>query len=322
MKKLFSSLFLVSFMVISIGQTVSDCDYKFNNGIVVKTDRCWEQVWIQQSYSALAAGDNKPLAVSIRTMGDLTSGSSFKLLNNGKEVNLKGAAPGTYDLKMSFNLSGNTGSLGFVANKIIIKPKSKTTVTVTLYNYLISISEAKGTGDGLANFDSKVITYKNCIDPNTNQAIPTFYMKGKDDNSVTPDQMTSKTSGKIKPGVYDVLVTLDLSGRKQKIWLQNFNMKPDVSYKILTNLNAGEVIYKGGDKDIKSMHFYSAGTAAKQSGTPSPIKNLELFANEDITSTNACPPGSYDVLLESKKGDKFEWRKNVIVKTSTRTEVK
>ena len=250
-------------MVISIGQTVSDCDYKFNNGIVVKTDRCWEQVWIQQSYSALPAGDNTPLAVSIRTMGDLTSGSSFKLLSNGKEVNLKGAAPGTYDLKMSFNLSGNTGNLGFVANKIIIKPKTKTTVTVTLYNYLISISEAKGTGDGMANFDSKVITYKNCTDPNTNQAIPTFYMKGKDDNSVTPDQMTSKTSGKIKPGVYDVMVTLDLSGRKQKIWLQNFNMKPDVSYKILTNLNAGEVIYNGGNKDIKSMHFYSGRNCCK-----------------------------------------------------------
>ena len=322
MKKLFAIIALQAIMIITLGQNVSDYNYKFDNGIVIKTERCWDQVWVQQSYGALVAGDKTPLAVNIRTMGDLISGSSFKLVSKGKEIKLQGAVPGTYDLKMTFKLSGNPGTLSFVANEIVIKPNTKTAVSVTLYNYLIYISESPGTLNGLSHYELKVNRFKGNTEQNLNRGIPSFFEKGKTDKPVTPDEVVSENSGKIKPGTYDLLVTIDISGQKQKIWLQNFVMKPDVNYKISTNLNAGEVIYAGGNKDVKAMHFYPGGTAAKQTGNPAQVKNLELISYTNVSVTNACPPGTYDVLLNFKNGAKYEWRKSIVVKTAAKTEVK
>jgi hypothetical protein len=37
---------------------------------------------------------------------------------------------------------------------------------------------------------------------------------------------------------------------------------------------------------------------------------------------NACPPAAYDVLLSNGNGTKYEWRKNLVVKTGSRTDVK
>ena len=114
MKKLFSIFALQAIVILSLqSQPVSDYSYKLDNGINVKTERCWNQVWVQQSYAPIAAGDQTPLAVSTRTLGDLVSGSSFKLQSAGKEVKMQGAAPGTYDLKLTFKLSGKPGNTQF-----------------------------------------------------------------------------------------------------------------------------------------------------------------------------------------------------------------
>ena len=99
-------------------------------------------------------------------------------------------------------------------------------------------------------------------------------------------------------------------------------MKPDVSYKISTNLNAGVIIYTGGNKEVKDMHLYPAGTAGNQTGNPAPVKNLDIIGYDSFTLTNACPPGAYDVLLTIGKNARYEWRKNIVVKTGTKTEVK
>jgi len=309
-------------VILSMGQVVSDYTYKFDNGITVKNERGWDQVWVQQSYAALATNDQTPLAVSIRSMGDLIAGSAFKLVNKGKEVKLQGAAPGTYDLRMTFKLSGNKGTLSFVAGNIVIKPKTKTTVNVTLYDYLINISETAVTLKGLASYETKVSRFKGSSEQNVTKGLPSVYEKGKNDKALTPDEVVNETSGKIKPGTYDILITLDIASQRQKIWLQNFAMKPDVSYKITTNLNAGEVIYTGGNKDVKMMHFYPGGTAATQTGNPAPVKNQELLTYSNVTLTNACPPGTYDVLLNHKNGSKYEWKKNIIVKTAGKTEIR
>ena len=42
----------------------------------------------------------------------------------------------------------------------------------------------------------------------------------------------------------------------------------------------------------------------------------------NVTVANCCSPGTYDVLLNIKNGSKYEWRKNIIIQTGTRTEVK
>jgi hypothetical protein len=323
MKKLFYFLVLQTFLILSLhSQPVSEYTYKLDNGISVKTEHCWNQVWIQQDYAALQAADKAPLSVSIRTLGELTSGSSFKLLRAGKEVKTQGAAPGTYDLKLSFKLSGKPGTLGFVIGNVVIKPKTKTTVTITLYDYQISVAESPASLKGLSSFESVVNKFKGNTDQTNNVGIPSFYMKGKHDKAITPDESVKKTSGKIKPGTYDVLITIYISDEVQKVWLENFTIKPDVNYAISTNLNGGVITYTGSNKDVKNMRLYPYGTAAKQTGTPAPVKNIELTSYENVSMVYACRPGSYDVLLDTKNGTKFEWRKNIIVKTGSRTEVK
>jgi hypothetical protein len=70
------------------------------------------------------------------------------------------------------------------------------------------------------------------------------------------------------------------------------------------------------------MKLYPAGTADKQSGTPAPNKNIEIISYENIKVANCCSPGTYDVLLSLKNGSKYEWRKNIIIQTGTKTNIK
>ncbi len=314
---------LQTIVILSLqAQPVSNYSYKLDNGITVKTEHCWSQVWVQQSYAALTVNDKTPLAVNIRTLGDLISGSTFKLLNAGKEIKVQGAATGTYDLKLIFKLSGKPGTVSFVIGNIIIKPKTKTSVSVTLYDYQILIGETPATFKGLASFETQVSRFKSSTIQDLYFGIPSFYAKGKHDKPIPPDQSTNKTSGSIKPGTYDLLISIGISGQTHNIWLENFTMKPDIKYKISTNLNAGGISYTGVNKDVNVMKLYPAGTADKQSGTPAPNKNIEIISYENIKVANCCSPGTYDVLLSLKNGSKYEWRKNIIIQTGTKTNIK
>ena len=152
--------------------------------------------------------------------------------------------------------------------------------------------------------------------------IPSFYAKGSHDKSIPPDQSTAKNSGRIKPGTYDLLISIAISGQTQKVWLENFTMKPDIKYKISTNLNAGAIIYSGINKDVNTMQLYPAGTANQQTGTASRNKSTEIISYDNIKTINCCSPGTYDVLLGNKSGNKYEWRKNIIIQTGTRTDIK
>jgi len=324
MKKLLSILFLQTVVILSLlSQAVSDYSYKLDNGINVKMDHCWNQVWVQQTYAPMNAADKTPaLSVNITSLGDIKSSSSFKLLSAGKEVKMQDAAAGTYNLRLTFKLSGKPGILTFVANNIIIKPKTKTAVSVTLYDYQILIDEIPTPANGLTNYESLIYRSKN----NTNQdlyfGVPTFYAKGKHDQAIAPAEAVSNIKGKIKSGTYDVLITIGISGQAQKVWLENFIMKPDIKYKFTVNLNAGGITYTGGNKDVKAIHLYPAGTAAKQTGIPAPVKNLEIIKYDNPALLNCCSPGTYDVLLNYKNGTKYEWKKNIAVTTGTKIEVK
>lgn len=323
MKKLLPFFALQTIVILTLqAQPVSDYSYKLDNGITVRTEHCWSQVWVQQTYATLTANDKTPLAVNIRTLGDLIAGSTFKLLNAGKEIKMQGAAPGTYDLKLIFKLSGKPGTLSFIVENIVIKPKTKTSVSVTLYDYQIVIGEAPAKSKGLASYETQVNRCKSNTVQDMYFGIPSFYAKGKHDKPIPPDQTTNKTSGSIKPGTYDMLISVGISGQTQNIWLENFIMKPDIKYKISTNLNAGGITYAGVNKDVNVMKLYPAGTADKQAGNPSPNKNIEIISYENIKVANCCSPGTYDVLLGLKNSSKYEWRKNIIIQTGTRSEVK
>jgi hypothetical protein len=324
MKKLLFLSTIFSLLILSIkGQTVSNYSYLLDNGINVKMERCWKQVWVQQTFEAIKDGTTTPpLAVNTRTLGDLISSSAYKLLSSGKEVKVQGAAPGTYDLKLTFKLSGKPGSLSFVVNNVVIKPKTKTSLSVILYDYQIAMTETPGTQGGLSFYESTVNSYKGSTDQNPNRGVFSFYAKGKHDSKIAPDEATSEIKGKIKPGTYDMLLTISISGQKHEVWLENFTMKPDISYKIAINLNAGVIVYTGGIKEVKTMHLYPAGTADQQTGKPSPDKTREILNHENIAFTNPCKPGSYDILLEFGKGARYEWRKGIIVQSGVRREVK
>jgi hypothetical protein len=323
MKKLIILLSLQALFIIQLlSQTVSNFNYKLDNGIVVKMERDWTHEWLQQRQDPIAGTNPTSVIINIRTMGDLTLSSVFKLESGGKDVRLKDAAPGTYDLKITSKLSGKPGTISFDLKGIVVKPKMTTTVSVTLYNYQINIEETPGANKGLAYYESKINRYKGNTDQNLNWGIPSFYAKGAHDKKIAPDEPMGDYYGKIKPGTYDVLITLEISGYVQKIWLENFTMKPDVNYKIATNLNAGEISYAGTTRDVKSLHMYPAGTADKQQGAAKPDKSTEIIGYDKPSLYFACPPGTYDVLINIGNGAKYEWRKGIIVRTGTKTQVK
>lgn len=316
-------LLLNTVMAFSLqAQKVTNYSYHLDNGINVKMEQCWNHVWVNQSWEDGITSSQDPVILSVRTLGNLTSGSSFKLYSAGKEVKVQGIKPGTYNMRISFKLSGKPGTLGFDLDNIVIKPKAKTTVSVTLYDYQVLVDEIPGNQKGLSQFTSKVDRYKGNPEPNPNCGVLTFYQKGNHDKTIAPDEATGNKNGRIKPGTYDILVTLGAPGHIQKVWLENFTMKPDVSYNLTTNLNAGIVEYAGVSRDVKAIHLYPAGIADRQKGSATPDKNYEMIRCETQNVTTACPPGTYDVLLNYGNGTRYEWRRNIIVKTGSRTQVK
>ena len=323
MKKLFSFLVFQLIVVFSLhAQAVSDYTYKLDNGINIRMDHCWNQVWVQQSYSPLQKSDQAPFAINTRTLGDLITSSSYKLLAAGKEVKMQGVAPGTYDLRLSFKLSATPGTLTFLVKNIIIKPDTKTKLDVTLYDYQVNISEAKSAQSGLASFATVVNKCKSHSAQDTYTALPAFYLKENHEKAVAVEGAAGKTTGKIKPGTYDLLMNVSIADQKQKIWLENFTMKPDIQYTISTNLNAGGIAYAGVEKNVKSLLMYPAGTAGTQTGNPGPVKSVEAITYENVRLANCCSPGTYDVLINMKNGSKYEWRKNVAITTGVKTEIK
>jgi hypothetical protein len=323
MKKFIILLIFNVVMIFSLqAQNVSNYIYHFDNGINIKTEYGWNHVWVSQTNEALKPTDQVPLVLNARILGDLSLSPSFKLLSSGKEVKVQGAKPGTYTMKVSFKLSGKPGTLSFDLDNIVIKTQNKTTVSVTLYDYQVLVDETQGSQNGLSSFNSKVDRYRGNAEQNPTCGVPTFYLKGKHDAPVVPSENAGKKSGKIKPGTYDVLISLGAPGHLQKIWLENFTMKPDVNYNITTNLNAGVIEYAGGNKDVKAIHMYPAGTADKQKGSAAPDKNLEIIKCESQNISSPCPPGTYDVLLNFNNGARYEWRKNIAVTTSARVQVK
>ena len=321
MKKILSLSAIQAILIISLqAQPVSNYEYKFDNGISVKNEHTWSQVWVQQNYVPLTASDQSPLHVDVRTLGDLISGSGYLLMNNGKEVKMKGVAAGTYDLKMTFKLSGKPGTLSFLVGNIVIKPKMKTNISVTLYDYQIMIDESASSST-LSSFETAVQRCKLTPVQVNLVGMPAFYPSDNRTNPVTPDEGSGKTKGRIKAGTYDVLLTINLSGQNHKIWLEKFQMKPGTHYKLTTNLNAGGIVYTGGNRDVKTMYLYPAGTSAKQTGTPMPLKGQETITYNNVVELNCCTPGTFDVLLQTGN-NKYEWRKNVAVTTGSKTEVK
>ncbi len=316
------SYFAILIMPLS-AQKVSNYSYSLDNGIVVKMERDWANVWVQQRQDAFTASEQpQSVVVNIRAFGDLIKGSVFKLTSAGKDLRMKDAAPGTYNLKITSPLSGKPGKIAFDVDGIIVKAKMKTTVSVTIYDYQINIDESQGVNKGLAYYESKVNRFKGNTEQSFNKGIPTFFVTGSHDKKIAPDELLAENYGRIKPGKYDLLNTIDVSGNTQRIWLENFTLKPDINYRIIINLNAGEITYAGGLKDVRKIHMYPAGIADRQQGAAKPDKNVEIIAYEHAVSKFACPPGNYDVLLNIGNGSKYEWRKNIVVRTGTRAIVK
>jgi hypothetical protein len=326
MKKIITCLFiLVTFILTLQAQKVSNYTYKLDNGIVVKMEKDWANVWVQQSQAEFKAGEDKrAVNVVMRTMGDLlASGSTTsKLLRSGKEVKMTDTPAGTYDLKVSAKLSGKPGIISFDVNGVEVKAGMKTTLTITIYDYQIIIDEVAAPSKGLATYESKVIKYKGNTETSAKCGIPVFYAKGARDKAITQDEKTTDQTGKIKPGTYDVQIGIDVCAQSQKIWLENFTMKPDVTYKITANLNAGEVTYAGVNRDVKKLHMYPAGTADRLKGVAKPDKASERIVFEPAALKFPCPPGSYDVLINIGPDKKYEWRKGIVVRTGTRVDIK
>jgi hypothetical protein len=324
MKSIIPVVILTALISLQVtAQPVSDYLYKLDNGITVNTERTWSQVWVQQKYANLASGDQtSPLTVNIRSLGSLISGSEYKLLDGDKEVNLKSVAPGTYKLRLTFKLSGEPGALSFIVGNIVIKPKTRTTVDLTLYDYQIMIDDTPVSLNGMSGYETDIDRCKTHTIQDIYTGIPTFYEVDKHDNPLSLAKVESDIKGKIKPGTYDVLITVKISTQAHRIWLSNFIMKPNTNYKVTINLNAGGVQYIGGNKDLTALHLYPAGTATKQAGSASPDSNLEIISYNNVRAANCVSPGMYDVLLDYGKGKKFEWRKNIVITTGSKTDIK
>ena len=215
MKKILSLLIFSAVILLQANsQPVSDYLYKLTNGISVKTEKTWSQVWVQQNYSAASAGDKAgPLSVNIRSLGSLISGSEYKLLSGTKEIKILDAKPGTYDLRLTFKLSGEPGTLSFIVKNVIIKDKTKTNLDLTLYDYQVMIDDSPAKIDGMSGYETDIDRCKTHTMQDIYKGVPTFYSPGSHDKPLELAKKETDIKGLIKPGTYDILMTLTISNQ-------------------------------------------------------------------------------------------------------------
>lgn len=304
-------------------QTITEYSYLLDNGIKVVTEKGWNYIQVYQVFDSLKNDEqSKLLKVSINPIGDLISGSEVTVLNDSGEIPIQNVTEGSYSLKIKCPLSSTPGSISFLVKDISIKTGFQTNVFISIHDVQITIDEKPG-GD-LCYYESKINRYAGNNEQNLNWGIPLFYLKGVHDKKINPDEPMGEYFGKIKPGFYDLLIKIEIgeTGFTHKIWLENFEMKPNNEYRIKTNLNAGEIKYTGGNYEVKVIHLYPAGTADKIKDSPKRQNKMEIISFERPDYTKACPVGKYDVLVDYGYGAKFEWRKNVEVNYGSKTEIK
>lgn len=316
-------ILLCSVSLLANGQNVSNYHYQLDNGIKINTEKGWNYVHVYQVFDTLLNQEPENLLeVHVNAIGDLIKNTDFKVFNESEEVLINEITPDTYLIKVKCLLSSTPGNITFDVNDITVKSGFSTRVFITIRDVQVTIDEKPG--GNLCYYESKINRYAGNNEQNLNWGIPYFYLKGMHDKRINPDEPMGEYYGKIKPGTYDLLIKIEIgeTGFTHKIWFENFNMNPGVDYRIKTNLNTGEIIYSGGDYEVKVIHFYPAGTAGKINEIAKRQNNLEIISFERPGYTKACPTGKYDVLLNFGYGAKYEWRKNVEVKYGQKTEIK
>ncbi len=318
---LFPLVLFIFNLVPSFPQTISNYEYKFDNGMKMVTEKGWNLVNISQTFNILDTARTKsPLLIKVNSIGDLISESKFKVFKDSSEVNPEIAAVGSYKLSVECRLLQNNGSISFEVNDVVIKEKLQTILTISVHNTEILIQESNAYNNGLMVYETYVIknTGQNGI-----ETTPHFYAPGTVSPEIPPAEALDHYLGKNKPGIYDIKTNIELkmTGFSHIIWLQGITLKPDIRYVFSFNLNVGELRYSGGDSNVKAVHLYPAGTANKLKGVAKPQKNIEVFGFERPSWFTISPPGTYDILLEYGPQIKYEWRKNVVCKVGEQTDI-
>ncbi|MRR09959.1 hypothetical protein EG831_07800 [bacterium] len=305
-------------------QTVTNYSYKLDNGIKVVTERGWNWCRATQSFANQERpGPTGSLTVAVSAVGDLIAGSEVKVLKAGAEVDPATLAPGSYDLRVACPLSSATkGTISFDVAGVAVKPGMDTRVAVSLHDVQVAVDEKPEQRKGLAYYETKTNRYQGNWEQNGNWSLPRFYAPGDHKAKIAPDEPGGDYYGKIKPGTYDICLDIFTRAGGHLIWLENLSLKPDAGHRIVTNLNAAEVAYTGGKFEVKMLHFYPAGTAAKTKGKPRTDKRTERFAIEGPDHVTPCPPGTYDVLVDFSYGLRYEWRTGVTLEVGRKAEIK
>jgi len=233
------------------------------------------------------------------------------------------ADAGICQVAVTCQLIKNAGNISFVIDGVEIKKDMTTHLSVLIYDVLITIEPKEGSYQGLSHYETKAERYTGAKEQNLNWIIPSFYLSSDHTKKISPDEAQGDYYGNIKAGTFDVLLKAEIGGTNfvYKLWIENLKTEPNKGYKIVVNFNCGEMVYKGGNYAVKAVHFYPAGTADKNPGTPKPLKG-EFIKYETPDAAKLCKPGKYDVLLNFNFGEKYEWRKNIEIKSGEKCEIK
>ncbi|PKN73419.1 MAG: hypothetical protein CVU52_07185 [Deltaproteobacteria bacterium HGW-Deltaproteobacteria-10] len=340
MKKLYiislSLAAVLFFTSIALAQTVANYSYKLDNGVVVKTERGWNYVKVSESFiKQKNHQETGALTVKVRATGNLISTSEVTVLQNGVAFNPGSLAPGNYDLNVTCRLSSaNKGNITFEVRGISIKSVMEndakgistkyimdTSVDITVHDVQIVIEEKAVARKGLARYETRSLNY---VGTGGSWNLPLFYRPGDRTRKIMPDEPAADYHGAIKPGNYDICqkINIEWLGFEHKIWLQNMELKADTSYKITCILNSAEVIYTGGVYSMKELAFYPPGYAIKMKDKPQRNRKLEVFSHGKPWQTTACPPGTYDLMLDHHGQVQNQWREGVVLEAGKKTEVK
>lgn len=306
---------------------VTDYIYKFDSGMKVEVENGWNFTRVHQQIDSLDEEESCGLKISFKEVGDLISGESrIKIMSTegdtaypwDEKMEYYELSPGTYNISCKLQLQTRNGYIGFNIPGAVVKETMKTHISVVINDVQVLIRKEADNANGLGTYRTETRVYKNAEEGGPT-GYPKIYPAGNHSAEISPLESPNDITHRVKPGIYDLFVEIDISwaGYKYRVWLNNFELIKDIRKTAILNLNGSEITVNCEDECPSMIHFYPRGTADKLGLKED--KSKEIYSLESPKGENPCPGGTYDILLNYGYGSRYEWRKAVNCEVGTLT---
>jgi hypothetical protein len=350
-KQTFMVLSLLAMLAAGLSaQKIASYSYASADGLAVRMEKTWAGANVSQvfSESETPAGAASRVLFEIDWKAEISAISQEIWLSNAKGALVDRPVPGkpskalpagSYNAAVVVNY-GEWGLARFNLTGIVLKPapaaaraaagakrapSARSTLTTLKLDFnlpLVKFSKKPTPLQGLARYESVTWWAPGKRDGAGYIGRPSLFPPGvKDPHKRLKPQVGAEQWGAVKPGSYDLLLSVEFgrSGQGSEIRIPGMKLLPNFDLRVDLVLNGSAILVKG-ETVPPTIRFYPPGTAGK-ARKPAGAPGQALWSIDDPGTKTVCPPGDYDILYDYEKENRIEWRPGVRLEAGSLVEL-